>query len=191
MNLTTNSKSKAILEAALVLFAERGYDGTTVPMIADKAHVGAGTIYRYFENKEALVNALFQYCVKDFSSRLSRYIMDDTLNIREQFRQIFHTMVEYAEENIEGLLFIESHNNAYYLDDTSSKLFNEMLDNVRDVLERGKKLGFIKDFISDALICIVYGAFVQLFKLINKGVLDKNKELIDGVEESCWSALKI
>jgi transposase len=32
------------------LFAERGYDGTTIPMIAEKANVGAGTIYRYFEN---------------------------------------------------------------------------------------------------------------------------------------------
>ena len=40
-------------------FAERGYDGTTIPMIAEKAKVGAGTIYRYFENKEALVNSLF------------------------------------------------------------------------------------------------------------------------------------
>ncbi|MEM5672990.1 helix-turn-helix domain-containing protein [Bacillus cereus] len=53
------NKQEDIFDAAIQLFAERGYDGTTIPMIAEKAKVGAGTIYRYFENKEALVNSLF------------------------------------------------------------------------------------------------------------------------------------
>jgi AcrR family transcriptional regulator len=44
----------------LDLFAERGFYGTAVPLIAERAGVGAGTIYRYFDNKEALVNALYQ-----------------------------------------------------------------------------------------------------------------------------------
>jgi len=66
-----HNKRDDILQAALELFAERQYDGTTVPMIADKAQVGAGTIYRYFESKEVLVNELFQDCVKDLSDRLT------------------------------------------------------------------------------------------------------------------------
>ena len=53
------AKREAILDAALSLFAERGYHGTSVPSIAKRAGVGAGTLYRYFENKEKLVNALF------------------------------------------------------------------------------------------------------------------------------------
>ena len=44
-------KREAILEAALELFAERGFHGTAVPLIAAKAHVGAGTIYRHFKDK--------------------------------------------------------------------------------------------------------------------------------------------
>ena len=36
-------------------------------MIAEKAKVGAGTIYRYFENKEALVNSLFTKSVLQLS----------------------------------------------------------------------------------------------------------------------------
>ncbi|MEQ9367019.1 MAG: helix-turn-helix domain-containing protein, partial [Leptospirales bacterium] len=52
-------KAQAILDASLELFAEKGYDGTAVPLIAEKAGVGAGTIYRYFESKEVLVNILY------------------------------------------------------------------------------------------------------------------------------------
>ena len=53
-------KREAIMAAALELFVERGFYGTAVPEIAERAGVGAGTIYRYFESKEALVNALYR-----------------------------------------------------------------------------------------------------------------------------------
>src|SRR5689334_15289154 len=53
-------KREAILAAALELFVERGFYGTAVPEIAERAGVGAGTIYRYFESKETLVNELYR-----------------------------------------------------------------------------------------------------------------------------------
>jgi len=43
-------KRETILAAALELFVERGFYGTAVPEIAERAGVGAGTIYRYFES---------------------------------------------------------------------------------------------------------------------------------------------
>lgn len=57
---TRGDKREAILAAALGLFVERGFHGTAVPEVAARAGVGAGTIYRYFASKEALVNALYQ-----------------------------------------------------------------------------------------------------------------------------------
>ncbi len=56
----TSPKQEAIFSAALDLFAERGYHGTAVPEIASKAGVGPATLYRLFDGKEALVNALYQ-----------------------------------------------------------------------------------------------------------------------------------
>src|SRR5438034_1295120 len=45
--------------AALHLFAERGADATPVPMIAERAGVGVGSLYRYYGNKEELVARLY------------------------------------------------------------------------------------------------------------------------------------
>ena len=53
-------QKECILSAALELFAEKGFHGTAVPEIAAKAGVAAGTIYRYFDSKEAMVNAVYQ-----------------------------------------------------------------------------------------------------------------------------------
>src|SRR5947209_3111286 len=53
-------RKQDVLRAALELFAEKGFDGTSVPDVARRARVAAGTIYRYFANKEELVNAVYQ-----------------------------------------------------------------------------------------------------------------------------------
>ena len=57
---TREDKKECILSAALELFADKGFHGTAVPEIAQKAGVAAGTIYRYFTSKEAIVNAVYQ-----------------------------------------------------------------------------------------------------------------------------------
>jgi len=48
-----------ILEAALKLFSEHGYDCATMRDIADEAGCSLGLAYRYFANKEAFVLALY------------------------------------------------------------------------------------------------------------------------------------
>ena len=53
-------KREAILAAALDLFNERSFNGTPMPLVAERAGVGAGTIYRYFESKEALGNVVYR-----------------------------------------------------------------------------------------------------------------------------------
>ena len=47
-------KKTRILEAARYIFAENGYEKTTMLQIAKAADVATGTIYEYFENKEVL-----------------------------------------------------------------------------------------------------------------------------------------
>ena len=52
------TKKNAILEAALHLFSEMGYTGTSTRMIAIKSGVSEGLIFRHFKNKEGLLNVL-------------------------------------------------------------------------------------------------------------------------------------
>ena len=47
-----------ILNEALTLFAENGYDGTSVEEIADKVGIKAPSLYNHFKGKEDILNAL-------------------------------------------------------------------------------------------------------------------------------------
>jgi AcrR family transcriptional regulator len=49
-----------LLEAARELFTTDGYHATTTPVLARRAGVAEGTIYRHFPSKQALLNAAFQ-----------------------------------------------------------------------------------------------------------------------------------
>lgn len=185
-----NNKREDILSAALQLFASRGYDGTTVPMIAEQANVGAGTIYRYFESKEQLVNVLFQHWVENLASSIVMGQEESRLPLREQFSWIFKRLITFANDHLDVIMFLDSHCGGLYLDEKSSYEFNTMLNVFREVLEYGKKEGIIKNFNENALIGMVWGAFVQLFKLIRGGLLENNAELFRHAEESCWDAIK-
>jgi AcrR family transcriptional regulator len=49
-----------ILETALEMFRERGYDNTTMRAVAQKAGVSLGNAYYYFRSKEYLIQAFYQ-----------------------------------------------------------------------------------------------------------------------------------
>ncbi len=60
MRITAEEKSatrRRILEAALELFRTRGFDGTTTRDIAAAAEIATGTLFNYFQTKEAIVAA--------------------------------------------------------------------------------------------------------------------------------------
>jgi len=56
---------KQLLEVALALFFEKGIYWTKIEDITDRADVGKGTFYQYFETKEALLQELLQQGLDD------------------------------------------------------------------------------------------------------------------------------
>lgn len=189
MDIMQNKRDK-IMDAALELFAERGFNATTVPTIALNAEVGAGTIYRYFEHKEALVNAVFQRCVESFSHHLQENYPSDS-DIREQFRHLFFKVVGFARDHVYAFSFLESQSNAPYLDSKSIDIFQEMMDFFYQFLEEGKKVNVIRSVPTEALFAIVYGAYVEIAKLLRKKILSESDQLMNSLEACCWDAVRV
>jgi len=68
-----------ILEAALVCFAKRGFHQTSMHDISGEAGISVGLIYRYFENKEAVISAMADRHKKEISEVLERARQAPTL----------------------------------------------------------------------------------------------------------------
>lgn len=63
---------KEILEAALDLFAEKGYHNVSMQEIAERAEFSVGALYGFFENKEALYKAL----ILEKANRFHKVVME-------------------------------------------------------------------------------------------------------------------
>lgn len=60
----SRQKRDAVLEAAVRLFQQRGYDTTTADDIAAEAQVSIGTFYSYFRNKRQVFLTLYNDCIQ-------------------------------------------------------------------------------------------------------------------------------
>jgi len=64
--IQSNDKEDRILRAAVRVFAENGYHGSTMAVVAQEAEVATGTIYLYFARKQDVLITLFQRHLGDY-----------------------------------------------------------------------------------------------------------------------------
>ena len=184
------TKRDAILDAALELFAERGFHGTAVPLVAEKAGVGAGTLYRYFESKEALVNALYQR----WKEELGRALITDFpagKPPREQFRDLWRRLFVFAAEHPRATRFLELHHHGSYLDEASRRVERALLGPMAGFVMEAQRQQVLKEVQPELLISLVYGAFVGLLKGSWDGYFALTPEVIAEAERCMWEAIAI
>lgn len=98
-NLTSANEAprrERLLESALDLFAERGYAGTSVKAIAERAGVSQGLLYVHFENKQALLTDLFERGMGDVQFTLE--VEDGTTGV-ERLSGLLHKVFDLMQSN--------------------------------------------------------------------------------------------
>ncbi|MCB9595723.1 MAG: TetR/AcrR family transcriptional regulator [Sandaracinaceae bacterium] len=178
-----------ILDAALGVFAERGFHGASMPVLAEAAGVGSGTPYRHFESKEALVNALYRR-TKDalMGALLVDFPFDATE--REQFRVFFFRLVGFFREHPDAFDFLELHHHQPYLTADNLELERRALAPVLAFFEHGRRARVTRAMAPEALLAIVWGVFSGLFKAWRLGHLTATDELWAQAEASAWDAIR-
>jgi AcrR family transcriptional regulator len=186
---TAGGKREQIVAAALSLFVERGFYGTAVPEIADRAGVGAGTIYRYFESKEALVNAIYRH----EKTKFAHLVVDDfpaSAPTRDQFRMLFDRMAKFTIANPESFVFLELHHHARYLDAESRAVEERMNLLFTHVVIAAQARNELKPGSPRVLMGIVMGAFVGIVRSCVE--IDQPLDQVDWklAEQCLWEAIR-
>lgn len=84
---------KKLLDAAEDVFSEFGFHKALVEEIANRAGLGKGTIYRYFENKEELFKSLMEEHVNE----LTESVMNNTSGKTDPIEKIKITLKAYLD----------------------------------------------------------------------------------------------
>jgi AcrR family transcriptional regulator len=185
-------KLNRIIEAATVAFAEKGFHGTTIPDIATSANVGAGTIYRYFDNKEDLVNAVFI----ESKTKLMLYLAEGFHGTVEQayeaqFKHVWNNLCQFAKDYPKEFCFLEMQEHSKYLSKESKALERKVLAPLRLFAYRGQRDGAIAPIPAMSLIAIIWGVFVGLFKADALGYTKVTSKVLTDAGNACWKILSI
>ena len=189
-----DDKRRRILDAALRVFAAKGYHGTAVPDVADAAGVGTGTLYRYFANKEALVNEVY----RDAKQRLGAALLDGLIapdlarrgEAKAWFFELWRRLGVFARAEPEAFRFLEMQDHVEYLDVKSRQLELSVL---MPLWVAGKRLrggvgrGADRGAPVETMIALLWGAFVGLVKANRLGYLQPlDDKRLAQAGEACW-----
>jgi len=97
-----------ILEAALRLFRQRGFEQATMRDIAKEAHVALGAAYYYFDSKDAIVMAFYELAQTELAPLLEDGLAN-TRDLRERLTAVITAKFDYFEPNRNLLGTLSSH----------------------------------------------------------------------------------
>lgn len=185
-------KADRVIAAAVELFADRGFHGTSIPMILEKAGVGASSLYRRFPSKEALVNAAF----RDAKTKLAAALREgDGPGIASDasplaiFEAFFERLAGFARAEPVAFRFLELQDHAPYLDGSSRAVEMTILAPiVVAVLDFQRRAVLRPEVPPETLLAFVWGAFVGLFKAERTHGVAVTEASLTAARDACWRA---
>lgn len=167
MDMDYNNKQREIMQSALALFADKGYDTTSIRDIAKAAGVNIAMISYYFGSKEKLLEAIFQISIKNIRDKLEKIVRDKEANPVDKIEQIIDTYIDAIGENRNfHLLLLREQvvvkNSSVYSSIREMKEKNSML--IRSAVKAGEKAGYFRKNTDVAMLAqTMFGTINQAF----------------------------
>jgi TetR/AcrR family fatty acid metabolism transcriptional regulator len=160
----TGDKSQRILDAAIVVIAEKGYWQARVSEIADRAGVADGTIYLYYKNKEQLLMAAIDSAFDSFLERARRELAEIPQPKQRLHRLAFlHLDMLGANRNLAIVFQTELRHSAKFLAQFSRHRLVEYFDMIRNAVREGQQTGEFRAEISDKIAAnCLFGALDEM-----------------------------
>jgi AcrR family transcriptional regulator len=186
-------KRDEIMRAALELIAERGFHGAPMAMIADRAGVGAGTIYRYFESKDVLINELYRELEEKLLSYLKEgYSPADP--IRNRFLHVGAAILRYFIARPLHFRYMEQYmNSPFGIALKRDRLLGQSDEGdlfFKSIFEEGMAQKVLKELPIFVHFALTFGPLIVLIRDHILGLISLDDARIMQIIEACWDGVK-
>ncbi|WP_125568840.1 TetR/AcrR family transcriptional regulator [Companilactobacillus insicii] len=101
-----------VLRAAIKLFAEQGYDGTSTAQIAQESGMSQATIFKYFKTKDILLKAIIKPVITNllpsYGSKFIANVSNHSTNLKQMVHFIIRDRFDFLISNKSVVLIIIS-----------------------------------------------------------------------------------
>lgn len=185
-------KRDRVIDAALELIAEHGFHAAPMALIAQKAEVATGTIYRYFKSKDVLIQELYM----ELESRIIAFISDgysDGISLRERFLHLGKGLLRYFISYPLDFRYLEQfHNSPYGVVCRRDQLLNKPNNyNVLvELFHQGTEQKVLKNLPLVAFFALGFGPMISIARDHILGFVDLDEHLIGETVNGCWDSVK-
>jgi len=181
MKIDVSSTKGKIIMAAIRLFPEKGYEGTSMNAIAEAAGVTKPAVYYYFENKEEMFREMIEIGQQHGLKRAQEIIKEEK-SFREKLIDLIMERFTIPQKLPELEKFFSWANtnglqHALRICSRDSKIINMMRKTILDFLKEEVEKGNLrKDIDLDQLLALLAGGINYHTKehfLMGKGMLDR------------------
>ncbi len=164
VRVPAGDKRKAILRAAISVFAHNGYFNSKVADIAREAGVADGTVYLYFKSKEEILHSIFdrnmEEAIADGKKRL-----EGVTDPRERLRRIAHMHLDRlgADRDLAVVFQVELRGSTKFMEEFSAAGFAEYLNLIRATIEEGQRAGLFRSDLNPKVVAkVLFGALDEM-----------------------------
>lgn len=133
-------RKKQILETAMRLFYERGYDSTSLEDIAGELHVVKSLCYRYYDSKQTLFDAVLGEYTEECCRDLAEILHDRARPMEARMQTVLEHLIEPAENGRYHDFFHKTGNEAMH-EQLAMKMCAYLLPHVTEELENAPQAG--------------------------------------------------
>ena len=130
-----------IMDAAMLLFMEKGYANTTTQDIVDKVNISRGLLYYHFKNKEDILYCLVERYSEKLLSDIHVIVYDDDKTAIEKIRTFIDATIistdNVSAEGTELQKTVDLEENRYMLDKLSHKLIEKLTIYFERIINQG------------------------------------------------------
>ena len=177
--LQKENTKQLILNTAYEMFAEKGYSETTMRLLAERAGIGLGTIFKHFPDKPSLLVEAYQgdlgkTIIKAFKTLPETGIKEQLLHLTKEIYEFYASNPAFSRTLIKESLFLE--NEPGKILDEQLKVF---LEKVAELIVMAVKQGELSPETNVLAVTQAFGAFYfsVLVMALKKPTFNTEEEL--------------
>lgn len=138
-------KYQQILQAAITVFAERGFSQSTISQIAQEAGVADGTIYLYFKNKDDILVQFYEAMTDHVSERFWKAVAEGRTAI-DKLSNLIYAHLDLFERQPTGAIVYqgETHLQWRLVQEPTRQMSKMYRDVISEIVDQGQKEGTIR-----------------------------------------------
>ena len=188
--LSSKLRQQQILDTTLEIIAEKGVGGVSTAEIAQRVGIVPSALYRHFESKEALIDALLDQTHMLLFENVQKMTQKKS-DPKEDLKSLFLLHLEFIRKNPGMPKLVFSDAAVFGSPERKKKVLSivkNYMNKLTEIAEKGRREGDFLQDISPEAVAFSMVSFVQYVGLISN--LSEGKKDIGELAEQAWSYIE-